>query len=79
MVCHNANASSTTATMRLSITSDSRMKKETKKMTAARGWPQLPSASEHRPGAERCSVIDAEEVGPPDDCGDSIAGRVHRV
>ena len=29
--------------------------------------------------AERCSVIDAEEVGPPDDCGDSIAGRVHRV
>ena len=29
--------------------------------------------------AARCSVIDAEEVGPPDDCGDAIKGRVHRV
>ena len=29
--------------------------------------------------AARCSIIDAEAVGPPDDCGDSIEGRVHRV
>ena len=29
--------------------------------------------------AARCSIIDAEEVGPPDDCGDAIKGRVHRV
>ena len=29
--------------------------------------------------AARCSVIDAEEVGPPSTCGDSIGGRVHRV
>ena len=29
--------------------------------------------------AARCSIIDAEEVGPPDACGDAIKGRVHRV
>ena len=29
--------------------------------------------------AARCSIIDAEAVGPPDDCGDKITGRVHRV
>ena len=29
--------------------------------------------------AARCSIIDAEAVGPPEACGDSIAGRVHRV
>ena len=29
--------------------------------------------------AARCSIIDAEAVGPPDACGDAIAGRVHRV
>ena len=29
--------------------------------------------------AARCSIIDAEEVGPPDACGDSIEGRVHRM
>ena len=29
--------------------------------------------------AARCSIIDAEDVGPPDDCGDTIKGRVHRV
>ena len=29
--------------------------------------------------AAHCSIIDAEAVGPPDDCGDSIEGRVHRV
>ena len=29
--------------------------------------------------AARCSIIDAEAVGPPDDCGDSIEGRVHHV
>ena len=29
--------------------------------------------------AARCSIIDAEEVGPPEACGDSIEGRIHRV
>ena len=29
--------------------------------------------------AARCSIIDAEAVGPPDACGDAIKGRVHRV
>ena len=29
--------------------------------------------------AARCSIIDAEAVGPPEACGDSIEGRVHRV
>ena len=29
--------------------------------------------------AARCSIIDAEAVGPPDACGDAIAGRVHQV
>ena len=29
--------------------------------------------------AARCSIIDAEAVGPPDACGDAIQGRVHRV
>ena len=29
--------------------------------------------------AARCSIIDAEVVGPPDACGDAIKGRVHRV
>ena len=29
--------------------------------------------------AARCSIIDAEEVGGPTTCGDSIEGRVHRV
>ena len=29
--------------------------------------------------AAQCSVIDAEVVGPPEACGDSIEGRVHRV
>jgi len=29
--------------------------------------------------AAQCSVIDAEAVGPPEACGDSIEGRVHRV
>ena len=29
--------------------------------------------------AARCSIIDAEDVGPPDACGDSIEGRVHHV
>ena len=29
--------------------------------------------------AARCSIIDAEEVGPPEACGDAIKGRVHRV
>ena len=29
--------------------------------------------------AAQCSVIDAEAVGPPDDCGDAIKGRLHRV
>ena len=29
--------------------------------------------------AARCSIIDAEDVGPPDACGDAIKGRVHRV
>ena len=29
--------------------------------------------------AARCSIIDAEAVGPPSACGDAIKGRVHRV
>ena len=29
--------------------------------------------------AARCSIIDAEAVGPPDACGDAIHGRLHRV
>ena len=29
--------------------------------------------------AARCSIIDAEEVGPPEACGDAIKGRLHRV
>ena len=29
--------------------------------------------------AARCSIIDAEAVGPPDACGDAIKGRLHRV
>ena len=29
--------------------------------------------------AAHCSIIDAEAVGPPDACGDTIKGRVHRV
>ena len=29
--------------------------------------------------AARCSIIDAEEVGPPEACGDAIKGHVHRV
>ena len=29
--------------------------------------------------AARCSIIDAEAVGPPDACGDAIKGRAHRV
>ena len=29
--------------------------------------------------AARCSIIDAEAVGPPDACGDAIKGRLHQV
>jgi len=29
--------------------------------------------------AARCSIIDAEAVGPPSACGDAIKGRLHRV
>ena len=29
--------------------------------------------------AAHCSIIDGKAVGPPDACGDTIKGRVHRV
>lgn len=36
-------------------------------------------AVDARLAAAGCSVIDAEELGPPASCGDAITGRVHSV